>query len=101
MRRPSVGGAEPLRELVARRLGPELLGRAEVVGREHPPTGLAFGAELAQQHRAVVGEAPPHDGALGARFLRRLLEVEPARLRQVEHDAQVVVEVQRHVLRPA
>ena len=80
--------------------GPSFSSGPTSSGREHPPTGLAFGAELAQQHRAVVGEAPPHDRTLRARLLRRLLEVEPAGLREVEHDAQVVVEVQRHVLRP-
>ena len=36
----------------------------------------------------------------GVVFFGGCLEIEPTGLREVEHDAQVVVEVQRHVLRP-
>src|SRR5262249_29234546 len=67
---------------------------------EHPPTGLALRTVLAQQHRPVIREAPAHDRAAWLGLLRRLFEVESARLRQMEDDAKSAVEPQRHVLRP-
>ena len=66
MRRPSsaVRNHSANSSLVAS--GPSFSTGPVVVGREHPPPGLAFGAELAEQHRAIVGEPPPHDRTLRA-----------------------------------
>ena len=47
------------------------------------------------------GEAQAHDGALGARLLGRILEIEPPGLREVDQDATRLAEVEDHVLRPA
>src|SRR5262245_50861455 len=88
---PTVGAlAYPLRELVARGFGTQAFEGTFVAFGEHPPTGLAFGAVLAHQHRPIVREVPPRDGTLGLRFLRWFLEVDAARLRKVKHDAQIV-----------
>ena len=73
-----------LGELVGVGLGAEAFERAVVAGREHPPRGLALVPVLAHERRPLpFGEAEPHDRALGARLLRRVLEVEAAGLREV------------------
>ena len=83
-------------------LGTEPRERAVVAGREHPPARLALGAELAHQHRLVAGELPAHHRPLRLRALRRLLEVDAAGLREVEHDAALgcAENSSSHVLRP-
>ena len=82
-----VAGTDDVGELIGEHLGAEAVERSGVVGRQHPPTRLALGAELAHEHRLLAREAPPHDGALRLGALGRLLEVDAAGLREVEHDA--------------
>jgi hypothetical protein len=64
------------RELVRGGLGAELHERAFVAGGEYPPACLALGAVLTHQQRHAVVEAEPHDRALPARLLGRVLDVQ-------------------------
>ena len=65
---------------------------------QHPPRRLALVAVLAHERGLPFGEAQPHDGALGAGALGRLLDVEAARLREVDQDPPGVAEVEDEVL---
>ena len=101
MRRWSSPSQDELGELVGVGLGAEALERSVVARREHPPRGLALRAELAHEHAGPVrrrGEPQPDDRALRPRLLRRVLDVDAAGLRQVEHHAAAVAELEDQVL---
>src|SRR5207244_11765681 len=73
------------------RLGTERRERPGVTRRQYPPAGLACGPELLHQDRGPRPEQQADHGALRLRLLRRLLDVDPAALRQVDQQTRVAV----------
>ena len=76
---------EPL-ELGRIGFGPELGERALVAVGQHPPSGLALASELLHEQGRPVVEPEPDHRAARLRRLRRVLHVDPPRLRQVHED---------------
>ena len=74
-------------ERPVRRLRAEAAQRALVAGIEHPPTGLALVAVLADQHARAISQHEANNSTPGPGVLRRHFDVQTTCLRQVNQDA--------------
>ena len=88
-----VGLPDPVGEPVRQHLGPQLLERPVVAGREHPPPGLALLAELLQEHARPVLGADPQDAPARLRGLRWGFHIHATALRQMEQQPVAAVQV--------
>src|SRR5439155_24127039 len=81
---------DQLAELVGGRLGTELRERPVITFGEHPPPGLALGAELLHEQPGLAVESKPNQRAPGLRRGWRFLEDEPPALGEMDEEAQRV-----------